>query len=166
MHRTSRSGSGRRKTETIDVDTVILAIGQRVNAEGMNGVELTRKGGLVYDKDTYMTALPGVFAGGDCGNDKISIAVESIGDAKKELSDRRCLSSRRRDQIRAKLLCNQKDVTPATFEDRERMCRPTMEQLNAEERKDNFTEVVFGYDEEQAVEEAHRCLECGCKDYF
>ena len=27
------------KTETIDVDTVILAIGQRVNAEGMNGVE-------------------------------------------------------------------------------------------------------------------------------
>ena len=41
-----------------------------------------------------------------------------------------------------------------------------MEQLNAEERKDNFTEVVFGYDEEQAVEEAHRCLECGCKDYF
>lgn len=55
-----------------------------------------------------------------------------------------------------------KDVTAATFEDRERMCRPTMEQLNAEERKDNFTEVVFGYDEEQAVEEAHRCLECGC----
>ena len=49
----------------------------------MEGVELTRKGGLVYDKDTYMTALPGVFAGGDCGNDKISIAVESIGDAKK-----------------------------------------------------------------------------------
>ncbi|MCI6006173.1 MAG: molybdopterin-dependent oxidoreductase, partial [Blautia sp.] len=47
-----------------------------------------------------------------------------------------------------------------------RMCRPTMEQLNAEERKDNFTEVVFGYDEAQAVEEAHRCLECGCKDYF
>ena len=71
------------KTETIDVDTVILAIGQRVNAEGIDGVELTRKGGLVYDKDTYMTAIPGVFAGGDCGNDKISIAVESIGDAKK-----------------------------------------------------------------------------------
>ncbi len=30
-----------------------------------------------------MTKIPGVFAGGDCGNDKISIAVESIGDAQK-----------------------------------------------------------------------------------
>lgn len=46
------------------------------------------------------------------------------------------------------------------------MCRPVMDQLEAEERKDNFTEVVFGYDEEQAVNEASRCLECGCHDYF
>ena len=46
------------------------------------------------------------------------------------------------------------DITEKTFEDRERMCRPVMEQLEAEARKDNFTEVVFGYDEEQAVKEA------------
>ncbi|WP_390573336.1 molybdopterin-dependent oxidoreductase [Blautia caecimuris] len=154
------------KTETIDVDTVILAIGQRVNAEGMNGVELTRKGGLVYDKDTYMTALPGVFAGGDCGNDKISIAVESIGDAKKSYLIVDAYLRGEEIKYEPNYYVTKKDVTPATFEDRERMCRPTMEQLNAEERKDNFTEVVFGYDEEQAVEEAHRCLECGCKDYF
>lgn len=29
-----------------------------------------------------MTSMPGVFAGGDCGNDKISIAVEAIADAR------------------------------------------------------------------------------------
>ena len=154
------------KTETIDVDTVILAIGQRVNAEGIEGVELTRKGGLVYDKDTYMTAVPGVFAGGDCGNDKISIAVESIGDAKKSYLIVDAYLRGEEIKYEPNYYVTKKDVTPATFEDRERMCRPTMEQLNAEERKDNFTEVVFGYDEEQAVEEAHRCLECGCKDYF
>ncbi len=57
-------------------------------------------------------------------------------------------------------------MTPASFEDRERMCRPAMDQLSAEERKDNFTEVVFGYDEEKAQADASRCLECGCKDYF
>ena len=56
---------------------------RRVNPEGIDGVELTRKNGIVYDKDTFMTKIPGVFAGGDCGNDKISIAVESIGDAQK-----------------------------------------------------------------------------------
>ena len=154
------------KTETIDVDTVILAIGQRVNAEGIEGVELTRKGGLVYDKDTYMTAIPGVFAGGDCGNDKISIAVESIGDAKKSYLIVDAYLRGEEIKYEPNYYVTKKDVTPATFEDRERMCRPTMEQLNAEERKDNFTEVVFGYDEDQAVEEAHRCLECGCKDYF
>ena len=154
------------KTETIDVDTVILAIGQRVNAEGIEGAELTRKGGLVYDKDTFMTAIPGVFAGGDCGNDKISIAVEAIGDAKKSYLIVDAYLRGEEIKYEPNYYVTKKDVTAATFEDRERMCRPTMEQLNAEERKDNFTEVVFGYDEEQAVEEAHRCLECGCKDYF
>ena len=70
-------------TEELEVDMVILAIGQAVNPEGITGVEFTRKNGIVYDKDTFMTAIPGVFAGGDCGNDKISIAVESIADARK-----------------------------------------------------------------------------------
>lgn len=154
------------ETKTIDVDTVILAIGQKVNAAGIQGVELTRKGGIIYDKNTYMTAIPGVFAGGDCGNDKISIAVESIADAKKscEIVD----AYLRGEEIAYKpqYYVTRDDLTPASFEDRERMCRPKMEQLTAEERKDNFTEVVFGYDEEQAREEASRCLECGCKDYF
>ena len=41
-----------------------------------------------------------------------------------------------------------------------------MAQLSPEERKDNFIEVVKGYTEEQAREEASRCLECGCHDYY
>ncbi len=154
------------KTETIDVDTVILAIGQKVNAAGIKGVELTRKGGIIYDKKTFMTAIPGVFAGGDCGNDKISIAVESIADAKKGCQVVDAYLRGETIAYEPNYYVTKKDVTEKTFEDRERMCRPKMGQLNAEERKDNFTEVVFGYDEKQAVEEAHRCLECGCKDYF
>ncbi len=154
------------RTETIDVDTVILAIGQKVNAEGIKGVELTRKGGIIYDKNTFMTAIPGVFAGGDCGNDKISIAVESIADAKKGCQVVDAYLRGENIPYEPNYYVTRTDVTEKTFEDRERMCRPTMEQLNAEERKDNFTEVVFGYDEEQALNEAHRCLECGCKDYF
>ncbi len=154
------------KTETIDVDTVILAIGQRVDAKGIAGVELTRKGGIVYDKNTFMTAIPGVFAGGDCGNDKISIAVESIADAKKGSQVVDAYLSGQIIPYEPDYYVTRTDVTEKTFEDRERMCRPTMEQLNAAQRKDNFTEVVAGYTEEQALVEAHRCLECGCKDYF
>ena len=82
--------SGRRKpvavegkTETLDVDYVLLAIGQAVNSEGIKNIELTRRKGIAYDPDTYMTSEEGVFAGGDCGNDKISIAVEAMADANK-----------------------------------------------------------------------------------
>ena len=71
------------KTETLDIDTMILAIGQAVDASKFEGLDKTRKNGIAYDKDTFMTSIPGVFAGGDCGNDKISIAVEAIADAKK-----------------------------------------------------------------------------------
>ena len=47
------------------------------------------------------------------------------------------------------------------------MCRPEMPQLSADERKDNFSEVIpDGYTPEQAEAEAARCLECGCHDYF
>ncbi|MGI6071203.1 MAG: FAD-dependent oxidoreductase [Blautia sp.] len=154
------------ETKTIDVDTVILAIGQKVNAAGIEGVELTRKGGIVYDCNTFMTAIPGVFAGGDCGNDKISIAVESIGDARKGSYVVDAYLSGETVAYKPQYTVKRTDLTPESFEDRERMCRPKMDQLTAKERKDNFTEVVFGYDEEQAQTDAARCLECGCGDYF
>ncbi|OUO76007.1 molybdopterin oxidoreductase [Blautia sp. An249] len=154
------------ETKTIDVDTVILAIGQRVNPEGFDGLELTRKNGIVYDPETFMTQIPGVFAGGDCGNDKISIAVESIADAKKGSQVVDSYLNGETIGYKPQYTVKRTDLTPASFEDRERMCRPKMEQLSAEERKNNFTEVVFGYDEEQAQADAARCLECGCHDYF
>ncbi len=154
------------ETKTIDVDTVILAIGQAVDATGIEGVELTRKKGIVYDKKTYMTQIPGVFAGGDCGNDKISIAVESISDAHKGSEIVDAYLHGEMIEYKPEYTVVRDDITEKTFEDRERMCRPTMDQLNAEQRKDNFTEVVFGYSEEQAQADAARCLECGCGDYF
>ena len=71
------------KTETIAIDTMILAIGQAVDASIFD-CDKTRKNAIAYDKETFMTSMPGVFAGGDCGNDKISIAVEAIADAKRK----------------------------------------------------------------------------------
>ena len=153
-------------TEELDVDMVILAIGQAVNPEGIDGVELTRKKGIVYDKETFMTKLPGVFAGGDCGNDKISIAVESIADARKSSYVVDAYLAGETICYKPEYTVERKDITAKTFEDRERQCRPEMKQLSAEERKDNFTEVVKGYTEDQAVKEATRCLECGCHDYY
>ncbi|MDD2189346.1 MAG: FAD-dependent oxidoreductase [Eubacteriales bacterium] len=154
------------KTETLDIDTMILAIGQAVDSKGFEELDLTRKKGIVYDKETFMTSIEGVFAGGDCGNDKISIAIESIADAKKASNIIDAYLAGEKVRYEKPYTVERHDITEKTFEDRERQCRPKMDQLEAKERKDNFTEVVFGYDEEQAMEDAKRCLECGCHDYF
>ncbi|MBQ3322245.1 MAG: FAD-dependent oxidoreductase [Firmicutes bacterium] len=154
------------KTETIALDNVILAIGQAVDASIFD-CDKTRKGAIAYDKETFMTSMPGVFAGGDCGNDKISIAVEAIADAKKvsEIIDAYLAGETIR--YEEPYFVKRDDITEKTFEDRERECRPEMPQLSAEERKGNFSEVIpDGYTPEEAEREANRCLECGCHDYF
>lgn len=165
--------SGRRKpipvegkTETLAIDTMILAIGQAVDASIFD-CDKTRKNAIAYDPDTFMTSLPGVFAGGDCGNDKISIAVEAIADARKVSDIIDAYLDGEEIKYEKPFFVERDDITEKTFEDRERLCRPTLPQLSAEERKDNFSEVIpYAYTEEQAVAEASRCLECGCHDYF
>ncbi len=154
------------KTETIEVDTVILAIGQAVNPEGLEDVGKTRKGGIAYDPETFMTNVEGIFAGGDCGNDKISIAVEAIADAQKAsvIIDRYLGGEKIKYTPPYQVV--RTDITEKTFEDRERICRPQMGHLSPQERKDNFAEIIFGYTPEQAAADASRCLECGCHDFF
>ena len=154
------------KTETIALDTMILAIGQAVDASIFTG-DKTRKGAIAYDKETFMTSIPGVFAGGDCGNDKISIAIEAIADAKKAADVIDAYLFGEDIKYRERFVVTRDDITAEDFEDRERMCRPELPQLSAEERKGNFSEVIpCAYTEEQAMAEASRCLECGCHDYF
>ena len=154
------------KFEYLDIDTMILAIGQAVDASMFEGLDKTRKNAIAYDPETFMTSIPGVFAGGDCGNDKISIAIEAIADARKSSYVIDAYLNGEDVKYEKPFVVERHDITERTFEDRERECRPVMSQLEAKERKDNFTEVVDGYDEEQAVKEANRCLECGCHDYF
>ena len=165
--------SGRRKpvpvegkTETLAIDTMILAIGQAVDATVFD-CDKTRKNAIAYDPDTFMTSIPGVFAGGDCGNDKISIAIEAIADARKAADSIDAYLYGEVLKYEKPYVVESDDITEKTFEDRERMCRPEIPQLSPEERKDNFSEVIpEGFTEEQAVAEASRCLECGCHDYF
>lgn len=153
------------KTEHLEVDTVILAIGQAVDSS-LFETEKTKRGAIAYDPQTFMTSLPGVFAGGDCGNDKISIAIEAIADARKASYLIDAYLKGEEVTYQAPYLVEREDITEKTFEDRERQCRPQMAQLSPEERRDNFTEVVSGYTPEQAMQEAERCLSCGCHDYF
>ena len=52
----------------IDVDTVIYALGTSANpiiAQTTPGIQVNKWGYIEVDKDTAMSSLPGVFAGGD-----------------------------------------------------------------------------------------------------
>lgn len=67
--------TGRRKpvtkagsAHTIEVDTVIVAIGQTPNPlikSTTNGLETKEWGGIIVEEETGSTSLPGVYAGGD-----------------------------------------------------------------------------------------------------
>ena len=63
--------------EILAADTIISAIGQKVDPEGMSGVALSRWGGIDVDEDTLATNIPGVFAGGD-GVTGPQIAIDAI----------------------------------------------------------------------------------------
>ena len=164
--------SGRRKpvavegkTEYIALDSVIMAIGQKLDSTDFTSVELTDRGTIKADEDTFMTDLDGVFAIGDATNKGASIAIEAIGEAD------RCVKV-----VDAYLNDEELDFTPKYISKRddsridlsakEKEPRIVAGVLDADVRRNNFDEVSLGLTVEEAKKEAERCLECGCREYF
>ena len=163
--------SGRRKPvpvegefKTIAVDTVISAIGQKCAPSGLEEIELTRWGTIVAAKSTCLTNVEGVFAAGDATNNGASIAIDAIAEANEAAR-----------AINAYLLgmpmdfpepyYSKKNVTAEMLADREKKARAVMSVKSPEYRRNNFDEILNGFTDEQAREEAKRCLECGCHDF-
>lgn len=165
--------SGRRRPvpiegaeETIEVDSVILAIGQRTDTTGFEDLDLTDWGTICADENTFLTNLPGVFAGGDATNNGASIAIAAIGDGKKAAGVICSYLEGKTIGYKKPFYVERDDLTAEDFNEYEKSKRPPMCHLSPEERKTNFEEIVAGYSEEQAKEDAGRCLECGCHDFF
>lgn len=152
------------KFETIELDNVIMAIGQKINISGFESLELTERGNISADTKTFRTSLEGVFAVGDATNRGASIAIEAIGEAQKASE---VIDSYLNGEIIAykKPFVSEKIVTAADLADREKISRVKMPQRSPTERIKDFDEVNLGLSVEAAVSEAKRCLECGCHDY-
>lgn len=153
------------KTEDIEVDDVLMAIGQTADCAGVTGDILTKKGTIACDEMTFRTAYDDVFAAGDVTNKGAGIAIEAIAEGQKAAL---CINNYLNgDEVRRKIPYFVKtEVTAEDFEDRPKQQREKMPGLSPEERRDNFKPVYFGFTEEQAKKEASRCLECGCHDYY
>ncbi len=152
------------KFETIELDNVIMAIGQKINISGFEALELTDRGNISADTKTFRTSLDGVFAVGDATNRGASIAIEAIGEAQKASE---VIDSYLNGELIAykKPYVSEKIVTAEDLADREKVSRAKMPQRSPAERIKGFDEINLGFSVEAAVNEAKRCLECGCHDF-
>ncbi len=165
--------SGRRRplpiegdVDIIEIDSVISAIGQGCNPEGLEELSLTKKGTLSADEATFMTNVDGVFAAGDATNKGANIAIQAIGDAKKAVDVMDSYMNGAIIPFKEKYHVERDDLTESDFADREKADRGTMSHLSPAIRKTNFDEILNGFTQEEAIRDASRCLECGCHDFF
>ena len=146
--------------ETIEADTVVLALGQNVDQSlltNLQGVELNRDGVVEVGSD-MMTAYSGVFAGGDMVPSERTVTV-AVGHGKK--------AARNIDAyLRGVSYAPAPKHEVASFEqlntwyytDAEQAVQPILDDIR---RRTTFDEVVSGLDEGNALFEARRCLSCG-----
>ena len=153
------------KTEEIAVDSVIMAIGQKLVAEDVNELELNSRGNIEADEDFFTTNIDGVFAIGDATNKGASIAIEAIGEADRCVKAVDAYLNGEALDTRVPYISKRNEDT-IDYSDREKQSRITSKVLPAEYRNKNFEEVSLGLSMEEAVNEANRCLECGCREYF
>jgi len=154
------------KFEILDVDTVIAAIGQKLNPAGFEELEFNKKGIIVADEATFRTNLDGVFAIGDATNKGADIAIAAIGEGNKAAN---VIDSYLKGEIipYKKPFVSERDENKVKEElkEHEKISRIQMPKRPAAERRTDFKEVNLGFAEEDVRKEAARCLECGCHDY-
>ena len=153
------------KTEEISVDSVILAIGQKLVAEDVKELKLNERGNIEADPDFFSTSMEGVFAIGDATNKGASIAIEAIGEGDRCAKAVDAYLYGQAFDARVPYV-SKRDEASIDYSDREKKQRLTAKVLPAEVRRKSFDEVSLGFTEEEAKAEADRCLECGCREYY
>jgi heterodisulfide reductase subunit A2 len=157
--------SGRRRPVPIpgsefilEVDTIIAAIGQNVEAQGLDLP--TQRDRLVVDGLTLQTDQPGVFAGGDAVSGPASV-VEAVGSGiQAGESIHRYLRGMDLRAGRIAVWQPAQEISVIPHFPTQKVARAKMPELSILERITSFQEVELGLSASQAVAEAQRCLEC------
>jgi len=188
--------SGRRKIKPIlgsefvlEADSIILAIGQEVDAGFLSkdidleltpwssikvdpvsfpknmedDLKLTPWSTIHVDSLTLATNIEGVFSGGDAVWGAGTV-IDAIGAGKEAaISIDRYINGKDLKEGRG----IKPEIAEVSLEGVKKRRKVAMRYMPLEERKNNFKEVELGYTEEDAIEEARRCLNCGgCSECF
>jgi len=154
---------------TVAVDSVISAVGLMIDLtfldeepEGKRP-DVSRWSTVVVDPVTYQTSLAGVFAGGDAATGAATVIQAIAAGREVAISIDRYL--RGEDLVRDRM--PQLSVAGAPQIQVPEVPRTEMPRLSDEQRKGSFAEVQLGFTEQQARDEAGRCLGCGvCSECY
>lgn len=169
--------SGRRSPKptgeffTEEFDTVIAAVSQKPDLSFLEGedlsIPLTRWNTSDADEKTMHTGTGNIFSIGDFRRGPAT-AVEAVGDGRvaakaidlflngdMEDMPKAAFNSRKEKKL--------SQVDPLHFENIQKVARSIMPELTPAQREQSFAEVELGFDNEEAMQEAARCLECGCQ---
>ena len=149
-------------TETFEADSIILAIGQQADLSFLtpqDRVELTPQGTIKVDSDTLATSLPGLFAGGDVAFGPRNL-IEAVANGKRAALSIDDYLRGVKTELVVSLSIDQLPTRsyrrPQDYEKCERTAPPTTS-IN---RRTGISEVETGYSEDQARQQAERCLYC------
>jgi NADH-quinone oxidoreductase subunit F len=164
-----RDASGRRRPVAVagseyavPLDTLVVAISEEPETEGAApGLDVTKWGTLQINPETFETARPGVFAGGDVVRGPNTV-VEALADGKNAAA---VIGRYLRGEdltVPAGVRLPEVYVAPAEEAEEEApaAARAVMPHLDAGKRVGNFAEVELGLTEGAARCEARRCLRC------
>jgi NADH-quinone oxidoreductase subunit F len=157
----------------IPCDTLVIAVGERVDAAGLEsvGAAIARDGRVGVDPFRFITANPKFFAAGDAVTGPAT-AAEAMGQAKtaaaaidaalmpvETAAAAGAATSRFEGLFRKFEYAMEVPLSPA----KAKMNRAR--QLPLKERHGNFVEISQGFTGEQARFEAERCLRCDVREH-
>jgi NADH-quinone oxidoreductase subunit F len=161
--------SGRRRPvptgeiQRFECDTVILAVGEAVDMDFVraSGLRIKENGTLEVDRYSLETSRSKFYAGGDLitGASNVSNAM-GFGKKAARNIDMRLMGTWRWDQIAPPF---EYDHTPPEQASQSR--RHHIEELPPLERVETFAEATIGFSEDEAQDEACRCLRCDIKEH-
>ena len=153
---------------TFDCDTVVPAIGQRVDLallEGVDGIETTAWKTFIVDEITKQTSRPKIFSAGDCETGPDALITACAGGRKAAESIDRMINGLPLEYKSSD--CFHKFFKDVAVYDQDEDLgglgiekRKHLEMLAPDVRKTTFDEVEKGFTIPEAIKEAKRCFRC------